>query len=255
MLIPFFKMQAQGNDFVFLESSFDIEPDILAKEICDRHFGIGADGLVYLTKSDVADMRMIIYNSDGTRAMMCGSALRCAAAHLFDKTNSTQLTIETDSGLKEARREEDEIHVNMGKPRLIQSGLKLLDFEGELVDIGNLHYIIFEYKPMINPHLQYGHQLSTSKLLPDEANVHFVNIHDPSSISMKIWERGAGATLACGTGAASTVFAGIKLGKLDNKVRVFVPGGELKISLQPDGSLELIGTVTKVFKGVYAWTT
>lgn len=255
MLIPFFKMQAQGNDFVFLESSFDIEPEILAKKICDRHFGIGADGLVYLVESEIAEMRMIIYNSDGTRAMMCGSALRCAAAHLFEKTNSTQLTIETDSGLKEARLEEGEIHVNMGKPRLIQSRLKLLGFEGELVDIGNLHYIIFEDKPMTDPHLQYGHQLSTSKLLPDEANVHFVSIHDPSSISMQIWERGAGATLACGTGAASTVFAGIKLGKLDNNVKVSVPGGEVKIALQPDGSLELIGTVTKVFDGVYTWTT
>ncbi|HHV37358.1 MAG TPA: diaminopimelate epimerase [Candidatus Cloacimonetes bacterium] len=253
MLIDFFKMQAQGNDFVFLQSIPDIEPEILAKNICDRHFGIGADGLVYLIDSEIADSKMIIYNSDGTRAMMCGSALRCAAAHLFDKTATTDLQIETDSGLKSARLENDEIHVNMGTPRLIQSGLKLMDFTGELVDIGNLHYIIFEDKPLIDPHLEYGHQLSTSKLLPNEANVHFVSIQDKQTISMKIWERGAGATLACGTGAASTVFAGIKLGKLDNEVKVFIPGGELKIALNKDGSLDLIGTVSKVFEGSYIW--
>lgn len=255
MLIPFFKMQAQGNDFVFLEMKPDIPPDILAKRICDRHFGVGADGLVYLCKSDVADAKMLIYNADGSRAEMCGSALRCAADHLLKLREMVEMSIETDSGIKDVRLADGEVIVNMGKPRLIQSELNILGFMGELVGIGNLHFIVFHDNLDEDPHLKNGLAISTSPLLPAEANVHFVDVHDEHSMSMKIWERGAGATLACGTGAASAVFAGINKTVLARDVIVNVPGGKMRVFQDSEGSMFITGKVEKVFAGVYTWRT
>ncbi|MCB5260467.1 MAG: diaminopimelate epimerase [Candidatus Cloacimonetes bacterium] len=259
MLIPFIKMQAQGNDFVILDT-FEQQIDAidyasLAVAVCDRHFGVGADGLVIVGASMQADARMTIYNNDGSLAEMCGSALRCVAQLLMDKLKKSSVMVQTDSGIKEAWREAKTIHVNLGVAQMIQSSMLVESFCGDLVDIGNPHFVVFTDTIQDNPHLQYGAILEHHQAFPKPVNVHFVKIHDRSNLEMKIWEHACGATLACGTGAASSVFAGIMHDLLERKVSVKVPGGKLTIEMCTDDSLLLAGSVEESFRGIYLWKT
>lgn len=258
MLIPFTKMHAQGNDFVFIDliaDPFEIKnPEALAKEICARHFGVGADGLVLIEPASEADARMIIFNSDGSRAEMCGSALRCVASLLFRKSNKDMLLIQTDSGIKTAEVEAGDIVVNLGKANILHQDLKVEGFIGDLVDIGNPHFIIFGADLEGDPHLRYGAMIELHPGFAASVNVHFVKILDRQHMRMKIWENAVGATLACGTGAASSVFAGIGKNLLDPTVEVELPGGSVRIRYeQVSGDLYLIGDVFEVFTGIYPW--
>jgi len=259
MLIPFIKMNAQGNDFVILDLFAHELPELeypeLARQICDRHFGVGGDGLVLLKPVSEADAQMIIFNLDGSRAEMCGSALRCVSSLIMQKTGKSEVDIRTDSGTKQAFREEEFICVNLGTPKMLQSKMQVEGFSGDLVDIGNPHYVVFRESIADDPHLQFGGLLEHHPAFQKAVNAHFVKVMDSDWIQMKIWEHACGPTLACGTGAASAVFAGVSRGLLDKQVEVEVPGGSIFITFQEDASCLLSGEVAESFRGTYPWKT
>jgi len=264
MLIDFILMQAQGNDFVILDGLAhdlpELDHSLLARDVCERRFGIGADGLVLLQKSLKGSARMTIYNSDGSRARMCGSALRCVSLLLSRKLGEKNISLETDSGIRESEIIESEagelIRVNMGKPVILEPELQAGNFTGSLVDVGNLHYVVFTESLEDDPHLRYGSLLEHHPAFPTAVNVHFVKRISDREIEIKIWERGAGATYACGTGATASVCSGILLRHLDNNVRVNMPGGQVLISRQvPSEDYFLTGEVNETGYGTYIWRT
>ncbi|GAB1467702.1 diaminopimelate epimerase [Candidatus Cloacimonadota bacterium] len=260
MLIPFIKMHAQGNDFVILDAFAFPLPELdfptLAIDVCTPHTGIGADGLVILSPCPQANARMIIFNADGTRAEMCGSALRCVSFLMHQKLSLDSLSILTDSGVKLASisSQNGDIAVNMGIPRISKKGYPAEGFIGDLVDIGNLHYVVWQDDVSSQPHIKYGSILEMHSGFPQPVNVHFARVINTHEIEIKIWERACGATLACGTGATSCVFSGISNGSLQAPVKVNMPGGFVHVELNEKAYI-LIGTVTTAFTGEYLWKT
>lgn len=260
MLIPFIKMHAQGNDFVILDGFANHPAQIrkldlpaLARQVCMRYKEIGADGLVIFEPCRTGDAQMTIYNADGSRAEMCGSALRCVASLLRIKKNRTDLSIITDSGKKFALILPGEIvSVNLGVPRIMEANLTVEGFTGDLVNIGNPHYIIWQDNLDDDPHLKYGSILEHHPSFAKPVNVHFARFISPTEIEIKIWERGCGATLACGTGASCCVASGISRKMLEDKVEVKMPGGTVSIKAQAMG-YQLAGEVGKPFEGQYNW--
>ena len=259
MLIDFIKMHAQGNDFVILDhpEAAILQADLgeLALAVCDLKFGFGADGLVIYTDSDTAAARMIIYNSDGTRAAMCGSALRCLTYLYASKFKVNQFEIETDNGIKTCRLDHDDVTtVNLGKPVIIEAEMAVGDFVGSLVDVGNLHYVVYTQNLADAPHMRHGDFLEHHPAFPQTVNVHFAKLINRFSIQLAIWENGVGPTLACGTGATAAVLAGIITQGLEQSVSVEMPGGKVQVSQNPEtGDFELSGAVTFVGTGQYRW--
>lgn len=258
MLIPFIKMHAQGNDFVILDGFASVLPElpfpILAEQMCRIHTGIGADGLVLLSPCDNAAAKMTIYNSDGSLAEMCGSALRCVSFLTHQRTQLSEFIVNTDSGLKPVSvcAKSGDVTVNLGTPMLMLSNYNAEGISGDLVDIGNLHFVVWQSDLSGNPHLQHGSALEHHAGFPRPVNAHFAKVLSPSEIDIKIWERACGATLACGTGAASVVFSGISKGMLGSHVKVNMPGGSVYIS-EESGAYLLSGQVRQVFCGEYQW--
>ncbi|MDZ4182183.1 MAG: diaminopimelate epimerase [Candidatus Cloacimonadaceae bacterium] len=259
MRIPFVKMNAQGNDFAILdirgESEVRFDPILLAKDICDRRFGVGADGLVLLTDSAIAAARMLIYNADGSRAIMCGSALRCISSLLHKQEGITEALIETDAGIRRINISGENIKVSLGTPRLVFANVVVEELSGCLVDVGNYHFVCYGQSLEDEPHLRYGPVFEHHPDLPGAVNSHFVRVISPQEISIKIWEHGVGATIACGTGAAACVLCGRNMGILSDSVIVNMPGGAVNIAYQPDGECILSGTVSEAFSGEYLWKT
>ncbi len=253
-------MQAQGNDFVILDgfehnaaSLKRLDLPELARQVCQRRKEIGADGLVLIEPCRTGDGQMTIYNADGSRAEMCGSALRCVASLLRIKKNRTDLSIITDSGKKFALILPGEIiSVNLGVPKVMQENLQVEGFSGDLVNIGNLHYIVWQDSLEDDPHQKYGSILELHSAFPRPVNVHFARVLSPREIEIKIWERGSGATLACGTGASCCVASGIARKLLEDKVEVQMPGGSVSIKAGALG-YHLAGEVGKPFEGQYTW--
>lgn len=262
MLIPFRKMQAQGNDFAILlhtqRRELNLPLSRLARDICDRRKGVGADGLVILLYDPEADARMEIHNSDGSRASMCGSALRCCSLLISELKKKDNLRIATDSGIKTAfvRGSDDgkDVEVNLGKPRLRESELEVEGARGTLVDVGNLHFISF-WEALDGQEFRLGPVFEKHPVFPGQVNSQFARVITRGEIELRIWETGCGATQACGTGAVATVFAGIEKGMLDSCVKVRMPGGEVLISRVDNGEYTLAGGVEHVFSGVYLWKT
>jgi diaminopimelate epimerase len=260
VLIPFVKMQAQGNDFVILNAFSAPLPEVpfaeLARRMCLRHFSVGADGLVILKGCDEADAEMIIYNSDGSRAEMCGSALRCVSKLAAEHLGKTSLRIKTDSGIKAASilPSEGIIQVNLGSAQLVEQDLEVSPFTGDLLDIGNPHFVVWMQDLEADPQLEYGAYLEHHPAFKAPVNAHFARVINDREIEMRIWEHACGATLACGTGAACTVYSGINKGLLQDEVLVHVPGGEIGISyLKASDELLLSGSVNVAYTGVYEW--
>ncbi len=249
-------MQAQGNDFVILEllqnTHSQIDITALAIDICERRKGVGADGLVLLLGDPDCDARMVILNSDGSAAAMCGSALRCCAWLLHGLIGKAELRVNTASGIKSAMVGNAGVEVNLGVPRLVEAGIRVLETSGTLVDVGNLHYVAFG-------DIQAGQEAGLGPLLevhprfPGRVNVQFARVISRAELALRIWEIGAGATQACGTGAVASVFAGIQLGRLDTEVRVKMPGGEVRVRGLENGEFVLQGSVQEVFNGVFRW--
>ncbi|WP_160688843.1 diaminopimelate epimerase [Clostridium sp. C2-6-12] len=269
----FYKMQGAGNDFVFIED-FDCEIKDeckLAQKLCDRHFGIGADGLVIVRKSDIANAKMVIINADGSRANMCGNAIRCFGKYVYEHkiANGTKFSVETGDGVKEIEiiLEGDKIkyvRVYMGKPSYDGKDIPLKNIDSLVeyeinvennkyvittVLLGVPHTVIFEKEREYNV-IGEGSKLEKLDLFPEGSNINFVKIVDDTHIRVNTWERGAGATLACGTGCSASVVVAKRLGLVDSEKEIFVkaPGGELVIEVLGD-DVYMKGPAEVVFEG------
>ena len=263
------KMQGCGNDFVIIDyteyEKTGLPMETLAKKICDRNFGVGADGLI-IPKTDTSDTDIgwYFFNSDGSTAQMCGNGMRCFAKYAYDNklVNKKEFSVQTLAGVIKPKLLDDGfVRVNMGNPILEHAkipfrGLNTVIVNGREFDIfpvsmGNPHCIIFTDKNVAELAKSEGSKIETSSLFPEKTNVEFINVINKNKIKLDVWERGCGITLACGTGACASVVAGIKKGLLDNKVEVILPGGVLKIEYQGKGSVYMTGGAEKVFEGVY----
>ena len=279
--MKFTKMQGAGNDFVVIESKNNRDWSKLAIKMCERHYGIGADGLLISLPSKIADFKMRIFNADGSESAVCGNGLRCLVKHFTDvnnERNASEITVETSIGLRTARIHRQkgivtEIQVNMGEPSIGTDGIsvkavyhgKLLDIMSlmnrtvyiadkklplSLVSIGNPHAVHF-YDGLITdfPIAKLGLKVEQHKLFPDETNFEVGSIINRQQVEALVWERGVGETLACGSGACAIVVAGNLLGLLDNKVDVILPGGILKVEWHIEDSIYLSGPAETVFSG------
>ncbi len=254
--IRFTKMQGLGNDFIILDfeeyKKVNIEKSELAKKLCDRNFGIGADGLIIINpETKNTDIGWFFYNSDGTIAQMCGNGIRCFAKYVYEKKiiGKKIFTVETEAGtIIPEIIDENTVKVNMGNPILEPKKIPVLSqnnlnfeiladdkiFKANAVSMGNPHCIIFTDEDTKKLALKYGRHIETHKMFPEKTNVEFVKILSRSEINIDVWERGCGITLACGTGACATVTAGILNDLLDKKVNVNLPGGSLTIEWEGD---------------------
>ena len=273
-VLRFTKMQGLGNDYVYIDATkSNIEnPGELSKYISDRHFGVGSDGLILICPSDKADFRMRMFNSDGSEAEMCGNGIRCVGKFVYDKklTDKTLVTIETKAGIKTLKlnvkdKEVDTVRVDMGIPILesekipvitvekIVQNLKLnvLDksFNFTCVSMGNPHAVTIVDNISDFDVKKYGSILEVNEVFPNKTNVEFVEIKDPENIKMRVWERGAGETLACGTGACASVVACNLNGLTKRRVNVELLGGNLNIELGEDNHVYMTGPAVTVFEG------
>jgi diaminopimelate epimerase len=255
MSLPFLKMHAQGNDFVFLDFREKGHDEKLAfrwaTALCDRHFGIGADGLALLEKPRLGgDVRLTIYNSDGSPAEICGSALRCLLGLLGRDGDRREFVIETLRGMHRGTIEVPGLHpvtrVDLGIPTSLGT-VSAGGLSGERVELENPHLVIFTTGSVREEALRHGPALETS--IPGGVNVHFARVQNPRELDLATWERGAGATLACGTGAGSTVWTGHRRGLLAERVAVHQPGGTVTVEITAEGRVSLEGEVNFVFSG------
>ncbi len=254
MCMKFTKMHGLGNDFIVIdEREKQIKTDFigLAKKLCDRHLGIGADGLIRVLPSKTGDYKMEIINSDGSVPEMCGNGIRCFAKFIYDNETKpkTEYKVETGAGilipvLDVKNKNVTGITVDMGEPILEPAKIPMVGYKENLnqsirvfgeeyiftaVSMGNPHIVIFGVDLKNLELNEVGPDLENHKAFPARTNVHFVNIISRNEIRVRHWERGAGETLACGTGACACVVAGVLGNKLERVVTVHVPGGDLKI--------------------------
>lgn len=250
-IINFTKMQGLGNDFVILNyeeyKKTNKTPQELALKLCDRHFGIGADGLIIVNPdTNDTDIGWIFYNNDGSIAQMCGNGIRCFAKYVFEKgyVNKKEFSVETKAGTIIPKiLDNGLVRVNMSQPILEPEKIPVkvnnnLNFEvvvsdrtfiANAVSMGNPHCIIITDENTKELALKYGREIETHPLFPEKTNVEFIKILSRDEINLDVWERGCAITLACGTGACASVTAAILNGLCDNKVKVNLPGGQLLI--------------------------
>ncbi len=274
----FFKMQGLGNDYVYIDCINGKEPiDIknLTNRLSNRHFGVGSDGLILLCKSKVADLKMRMFNSDGSEAQMCGNGIRCVAKLAYELGFICEeiTTIETLSGIKTLKLnivngKVKTVEVDMGAPILeatkipVSSSAKIEDkkvkaevkvknkkIELTCVSMGNPHAVTFVNNIKNFKVAEYGPILENADIFPEKANIEFVEVVDKNNIKMRVWERGSGETLACGTGACSSVVASRLNGYTDRKVNVQLLGGNLEIEWKPNNHVYMTGPAVTVFKG------
>ncbi|MCL6575930.1 MAG: diaminopimelate epimerase [Kyrpidia sp.] len=266
-------MHGLGNDFVVVEGhALPVDPGALARNWCDRHFGIGADGLVFVLPSDRADVQMRIFNADGSEAEQCGNAVRCVGKYAFERglVRRRDLVVETLAGLQRIvlggnGSRVEEVTVDMGEPILEPGRIPVALAEGgtpsgrveaagrewafTAVSMGNPHAVIFVDDVEGTDVRGVGSEVETNPLFPNRVNVEFVETLDPGEIRLRVWERGCGETLACGTGACAAVVAGVLEGRSGRKVQVHLPGGTLKIEWAEDGRVYMTGPAVEVFRG------
>lgn len=274
----FFKMQGLGNDYVYIDCINGKEPiDIknLTNRLSNRHFGVGSDGLILLCKSKAADLKMRMFNSDGSEAQMCGNGIRCVAKLAYELGLICEeiTTIETLSGIKTLKLnivngKVKTVEVDMGAPILeatkipVSSSAKIEDkkvkaevkvknkkIELTCVSMGNPHAVTFVNNIKNFKVAEYGPILENADIFPEKANIEFVEVVDKNNIKMRVWERGSGETLACGTGACSSVVASSLNGYTDRKVNVQLLGGNLEIEWKPNNHVHMTGPAVTVFKG------
>jgi diaminopimelate epimerase len=263
-------MHALGNDFVVLdirEAEVDDLP-AMSRWLCNRRFGVGADQVLLLENSEKADYRMLIYNADGSEVEMCGNGIRALTKYIWDRGLSDRdtLEIETLAGIIKPKREGDLIRVDMGVPeldgikiptnmegRIIDQPMKVIDreFLVTCVSMGNPHAVIFVNDLERCPVHKYGPEIENrTTVFPKRINVEFADVISRDEIKMRVWERGAGETLACGTGACATAVAAMLKDMCDNSVTVHLRGGDLIIEWDGEGqSVFMTGPATTVFEG------
>lgn len=276
--MKFSKMHGLGNDYVYVNAFEEhIEnPNELAKQISDRHFGVGSDGLVLIAPSSVADFQMLMYNADGSQGDMCGNASRCVAKYVYDRgmTDKTVVTLETLAGIKVLHMtlkdgKVDTVRVDMGEPVLDcenvpcllgkgivrKAKIEALDrvFEITPVSTGNPHGVIFLNEPVEEFDLnRYGPVLERHPAFPKKANIEFVNVIARDRLRMRVWERGSGITMACGTGSCAVLVAANLCGLADRKATIVLDGGELVDEWdETTGHVFMNGPATHVFDGEY----
>ena len=265
----FLKMQGAGNDFVLVDGRAGVEADwpALARAMCDRHFGVGADGLLLIRSSNVADFRMLMWNQDGSESEMCGNGIRCFGRYLFDGLVAARefLEVETGAGLLTIRTRADGwLEVGMGRPALngrdvpvlsdrepvLDLSLPQLGLAVTCVSMGNPHAIQFVDDVDAVDLAKLGPLVEHDPFFPRRVNFHVCQVKSRTQLRMRSWERGAGLTLSCGTGAAATAVAAQLHGFIDQTVRVAVPGGELEVAWA-GGSADVLmsGPAVYVFEG------
>lgn len=272
--MKFTKMQGLGNDYVYVDAiNQDIKNEsALSVFVSNRHFGIGSDGLILICKSEKADFRMKMFNPDGSEAEMCGNGIRCVGKFVYDKklTQKTELTIETLAGIKKLKLNVENgkvktVKVDMEEPILepekipvnskekIVKNLKLKvedkEFEITCVSMGNPHAVIFVEDVEKFDVEKYGKMIENNKIFPKKTNVEFVQIINKEKVKMRVWERGTGETLACGTGACATVVASNLNQLTDKKVEVELLGGKLYIEWNENNHIYMTGPAETVFDG------
>lgn len=273
--MKFTKMQGIGNDYVYVDCLHEQleHPSEISKVISDRHFGIGADGLILIRPSDEADFMMDMYNADGSRGRMCGNGIRCVGKYVYDNglTTKEHIAIETLSGIKQLDLETEggsvsRVRVNMGAPILNPAdipvdieGTSVIDYpviiKGDeyritCVSMGNPHAVVF-VDDTTTLELKYiGPSFENYLLFPNKINTEFIKVDDRGHITMRVWERGSGETMACGTGACAAVTAAVINGYTDRRVTVKLLGGELLIEWNAeDNCIYMTGAAVTVFKG------
>jgi diaminopimelate epimerase len=268
--LPFTKMQGLGNDFVVINdlNSPPVTEGILspeqAQKVCDRRFGIGADQILWLKKpeSTAADARMEILNADGSIAEMCGNGIRAVALYLSEvgPQPKTEYLIETLAGIKTVQIRGDQVLVNMGEPKLgigFETQGELIEVAGHQlrfyeVDMGNPHAVFFVDHLSQLPIEEFGPLVENHPRFPKRTNVEFVVVQNSQAIEVRVWERGAGPTLACGTGACAAAVATLATGRVRGTLTVNLPGGSLRIGWEgPFCPVMMEGPAKKVFQGSF----
>jgi len=275
-MLPFTKMQGTGNDYIYVEE-FD-KPLANAREmaiaISNRHFGVGGDGLVLIGVSHVADFRMRVFNADGSEAEMCGNASRCVGKYLYERgfSEKNSITLETLAGVRtlhihSQNRMVDKVRVDMGKPVLTPADIPMTcggesfinqeltaagkTWRGTAVSMGNPHLVIEVDDVDALDLPQIGPEFEHHPLFPRRTNTEFVQVLSDSRVRMRVWERGAGETLACGTGACATLVACALNNRTGRKATISLLGGDLDIFWADDGAIFKTGDAAFVFSGQY----
>jgi len=278
--LKFTKVQGLGNDFILVncleEGNIPAGADLgeLAVKVCDRHFGIGADGLVLVLPSETADIRMRIFNSDGSEPEMCGNAIRCFAKYVYEQgiVNKETIRVETLGGLRIPRLVKENgqitaVRVDMGEPELERANIPMNGPAGRVVNeplqvggqtwqvtcvsMGNPHCVIFVPDVDKIPLNEVGPLIESHPVFPRKTNTEFIQVLADDEVKMRVWERGAAETLACGTGACATAVAGVLNGKTGRKVTVHLAGGDLLIEWADDNHVYMTGPAVTVFEGEY----
>lgn len=274
--MKFTKMHGIGNDYVYVNCFREqvASPEETARFVSDRHFGIGSDGLILINPSQNADFEMAMYNGDGSRGEMCGNGIRCVAKYVYDYglTDKTSISVETLGGIKyldltTEHGKVSQVKVNMGAPELTPEKIPVLaegaqavnvplEVDGNIyqmtcISMGNPHCVIFMEEDVRNLDLEkIGPSFENHPRFPRRINTEFVNIINRNTLRMRVWERGSGETLACGTGACATAAAAILNGKAEQEVTVRLLGGDLKIAWEgADAPVYMTGPATTVFDG------
>ncbi len=273
--MKFTKMHGIGNDYVYVncfEESVK-NPAEVSKFVSDRHFGIGSDGLILISPSAIADFRMNIYNADGSQAEMCGNGIRCVAKYVYDYglTDKTEISVETLAGIKYLRLQVENgkvasVEVNMGAPILEPKEIPVAVEESPVVNVpvevkgkiyhmtcvsmGNPHAIIFMNNVKDLDIAAIGPYFENHTVFPKRTNTEFVEVLDRNTVNMRVWERGSGETLACGTGACASLVATVLNGMCDIDATLHLLGGDLNISWDTEsGNVYMEGPATTVFTG------
>lgn len=276
MNMKFTKMHGCGNDYVYVDCINEMieNPSEVSKYVSDRHFGIGSDGLILICSSETADFRMAMYNADGSEGAMCGNGIRCVAKYVYDKglTDKKNISIETKSGIKELELTVEDgkvslVKVNMGAPILkakdipvdvdtekcIDSDINVdgKDYKITCVSMGNPHAVTFIDEDVKTfPIEKIGPKFENHPMFPDRVNTEFVQVLNRHEVNMRVWERGSGETLACGTGTCATVVACVLNGLTDDEVTVHLLGGDLFIKYDRENdTVWMTGPAVIAFEG------
>jgi diaminopimelate epimerase len=274
-------MQGAGNDYIYVDCFREKVPEDLteiARNISDRHFGVGGDGLVLIHPSPEADARMQMFNADGSEAEMCGNAIRCVAKYLFEEhlVRQEQMKIDTASGVLQlelhvVENRVSRVRVDMGEPILeaekiptLLSGNSIVDhpftvpgsvrsegatFRVTCVSMGNPHCVIFVERATDEMVLGLGPQIERDERFPNRTNVEFVEVVDRGHVRQRTWERGAGETLACGTGASAVCVAGVLTDRTERRIRNQLLGGDLELEWGEDNHVYMTGPAEELFRG------
>lgn len=274
--MKFIKMHGIGNDYVYVDCFKETveNPPETAMKVSDRHFGIGSDGLVLIKPSEIADFRMDMYNADGSQAEMCGNAIRCVGKYVYDYglTDKTSISVETLAGIKYLDLTVEDgkvaiVTVDMGAPELIAMNIPVIsdnekvinekitvagkEWEMTCVSMGNPHCVVFIDEPVKDfPLEKIGPDFENHERFPKRINTEFIEVLDRKNVNMRVWERGSGETMACGTGACASTVAAALCGHTEDEITLHLLGGDLKVRWDREkNKVYMTGPATVVFHG------